>query len=372
MITENKRVRFCENNYVDANSILDFSSEMTDFPFSNSYTDERSKVWKPSGYFKITSSNNKIYFNDGLSDQEVTITIGEYATPQLLASEIQTRLNDVMVGFTVSYGANFKFVISNTSEVTLKLSITTNSIAETLGYTSQVDSFAYTFYADVISVHTSEWATFDLGYEASVDFVAMVGNVDEIFTLSSTAQVVLYGNNVLDFDTPAFTKQLTRFDGGIMNFIDDADSSYRYWKIEIIDPTNVNGNQCFSISNLYLGDYQTLQSRNLENGFTVSFEDKSKTYEAESGSKFFDKKAKFKKFDGMSLGFLDKTDKKMFDTMFQKLGISTPFYISIDPTGCFTDELDELTKLARFSSSPSYQHIIRDIFSIKISIEECV
>jgi len=123
---------------------------------------------------------------------------------------------------------------------------------------------------------------------------------------------------------------------------------------------------------LYLGDYQTLESRNLENGFTQTFMDKSTKYESESGALFFDKKPKFKSFDDISLGYLDKTDKKMFNTMFQKLGVSSPFYISLDPTGCFTDDLDELTKFVVFNSEPQYKHVIRDIFSISTSFKECV
>lgn len=371
MITDNKRVRFCENNFIDSSIVMDFSSELAEFPFSNSYLSERTKLWKPSGYFKIENSNSFIHINDG-SNKNVQITVGEYQSPTLLASEIQTKLNSISSGFTVEFTTSFKFKISRTSSFTFRVDNVLNSIAQTIGFVSLVDYVGSSLTAERISNHTSEWATFDFGYAASVDFVAIIGPVDEIFTISPTAEVKIYANNINDFTSPAFTKTLTRYDAGIINFIDDYDSSFRYWKIEIKDANNINGPQCFSIGNIYIGDYQTLESRNLENGFTQTFGDKSEKYEAESGALFFDKRQKIKSFEGISLGYLNKTDKKMFDSMFQKLGLSESFYVSLDPTGCFTDDLDELTRFVRFNSEPQYRHIVRDIFSISTSFSECV
>lgn len=371
MITTNKRLRFCENNFIDSVSVMDYSSQLTAFPFSNCYLEERTKIWKPSGYFNITATTCKLYINDG-SDKTATIAVAEYTTPDLLATEIQTQLNAVSSGFTVTFETTFKFKIARTSSFTLKLSTTTDSIASTIGFTSLVDVTGTSATASVIAIHTSEWATFDLGTAKSVDFIAIIGPVDEIFSLSSTATITAKANSINDFATPAYTKTLTRYDGGVMNFIDDVDSSYRYWKIEIVDKTNILGPQCFSIGNIYLGDYQTLSSRNLENGFNYVFKDRSIKQESESGALFFDKKPKYASLEGVSLGYIEHDDRIMFNTMFQKLGVSTPFYVSLDPTGCFTDDLDELTKFVVFDSEPNFRHIMRDIFSISISMRECV
>lgn len=371
MITENKRIRFCENNFLTSATVLDFSSEVAEFPFSNLYKDERTKVWKPSGYFLISATNCKLYINDG-SDKTASIALGEYASPDLLATAIQTALNAVSSGFTVTYTTAFKFSIAKGTSFTLRLNTSTNSIAHTIGFNSVININGTSAISDVIAIHTSEWITLDLGFAASVNFIAMIGPIDEIFSLSEFATIKAYGNNINDFSAPAFTKTLTRMNGGVMNFIDDADSNFRYWKIEIIDTDNLNGPRCFSFGNVYLGDYQTLTSRNIENGFSMTLEDKSIKTESESGVLFFDKKPKTKRLDGMSLGYISKEDKKTFLEMFQKLGLTTPFYISLDPTGCFTDDLDELTMFCRFDSEHQLRHIIRDIFSISISAREAV
>lgn len=370
MITENKRIRFCENNFIDSNTILNYSSQDSNFPFSNICNDERSKVWKPTGYFEITSSNNKLYINDG-SNKTITIAANEYTTGALLAADIESFLNLSSSGWHVSY-SNSRFTVTNDFSYTIRFSVLTNSIARTLGFTGSVDLVCASLTSDVNVIHTSEYCIFDLGFAASVDFIAILGNVDEIFPLSNSAIITAYGNNINDFDSPAFTKTLTRYDGGVFNFIDDTDANYRYWKIKIVDPQNTLGSPGLSFSNIYLGDYQTLESRNLENGFSITFNDKSTKYESESGALFFDKKPKFKTIEGTNLGFLSRADRKMFDSMFQKLGLSTPFYVSIDPQMQFTDDLDELTKFVVFNSEPNYRHIIRDIFSIAVSFRECV
>lgn len=371
MITGNKRIRFCENNFVESSTVTGFSSELASFPFSNLYLDERTKLWKPSGCFEISGINNKLHINDG-ADKTATISVGKYATPNSLATEIQTQLNTVSSGFTVTYESTYKFKIARGSSFTLRLSVLTDSIAPSMGFNSVIDITGLSALADSVAIHTSEWVTFDLGFAASVDFIAMIGPIDEIFTLSPTASIKAYANNINDFSAPALVKTLTRLDGGVMNFIDDADSSFRYWKIEIIDKDNYRGPQCFAIGNLYLGDYQTLTSRNLENGFTIEYQDNSIKTEAESGALFFDKKPKTRNFGGMSLGYLSREDKKTFTDLFQKLGLSTPFYISLDPTGCFSDNLDELTIYCRFDSEPQARHVIRDVFSISISATEVV
>ena len=50
MITNNPRIRFCENNFINALTLNSFSSEVSGFPASNSFNSERSKIWKPSGF----------------------------------------------------------------------------------------------------------------------------------------------------------------------------------------------------------------------------------------------------------------------------------------------------------------------------------
>lgn len=370
MITSNKRIRFCDNNFITETNILTYSSSNASFPYTNCAKQERTKLWKTTGQFEITAANNKIYINDG-ADKIVTLDVGTYLTPVALATHIEAKLDAASGGYTVLYGTDFKFTISRTSSFTLRLSQTTNSVATTLGVTSTIDVTGTSFTANVVAIHTSEFLTFDFGYAASVDFASIIGPIDEVFSLSSTAIVTIKGNNINDFSSPAFTKTIPILDSGAMCFIDDSDSAFRYWELEIIDTTNNNG-PALSIGHVYLGDYRTLTSRNLENGFTMDYVDNSKSTEGETGILYFDKKPKYKTFSSMTLGYLERDDRKKIMAMFESLGVSNCLYISLDPTGCFSDSLDEFTAYCFFSKEPSFRHIIRDIFSVSVEFREAI
>lgn len=370
MITRNKRIRFCDNNFITESNIIDYSSSDIFFPYTNCAKQERTKLWKPTGNFEITTANNKLYINDG-ADKIVTIPAGQYESPSILAQQIQTQLNTVSSDFTVTYSASFKFVISRSSAFILSLSNTTNSIGPTIGFTSTLDIIGTTATANVVSIHTSEYLLFDFGYSRSVDFASIIGPIDEVFSLSSTAVVTIKGDNINDFSSPAFTKTIPILDSGAMCFIDDADSAFRYWKLEIVDSTNNNG-PALSIGHIYLGDYRTLTSRNLENGFTMDYVDNSKSTEGETGILYFDQKPKYKTFSSMTLGYLERDDRKQIMAMFEALGLSNCLYVSLDPTGCFSDSLDEFTAYCLFSKEPSFRHIIRDIFSVSVEFREAV
>ena len=60
------QIRFCDNNLAELISAsIDYSSQLTAFPFSNAINKFRSKTWKPSGNFTIDSTNKYLYINDG-------------------------------------------------------------------------------------------------------------------------------------------------------------------------------------------------------------------------------------------------------------------------------------------------------------------
>ena len=79
MTTRNCRIRFMDNNYAMKPTITtSYSSQLSStYAFSNSLDEFRSKVWRTAGFFEITSSNNKLYINDG-SNKTATITAQNY------------------------------------------------------------------------------------------------------------------------------------------------------------------------------------------------------------------------------------------------------------------------------------------------------
>ena len=93
--------------------------------------------------YTIRNSNRTIFWNDGV-DRQANISKAQY-DGTTLASAVQTALNSVGSGYTVSYNEDtLKITISNASAFVLKTGTTTNSIWTTLGFNTGTDSSSAT------------------------------------------------------------------------------------------------------------------------------------------------------------------------------------------------------------------------------------
>lgn len=368
--------RLMENNLAEViTASADYSSQQASFPFSNAINRFRSKQWKASGRFELTSTNNLIYINDG-TDKTITLTTGDYTTPALMATHIQTKLNASSSNWTVSYDSSstFKFTIAHTGSATLRLSQTTNSAWDTLGYTTTLDLVGTSFIANEQRNHTSEGVIFDLGYAGEVTFFAAIGTLDETFSISDSATIKLYANNVLDWSSPPLDVTLSRSNTGIYKFLDltITDTNYRFWKLDIVDKFNPLGpSECVVISHVYLGDHVEL-SHNISKGFRKKIIDPSIKSESENGALYFDSKTKYCQFENCNFGYLDKDDITTIEEIFYRIGRSNPLYISIDPSLIISNSTEELTKYVVFDSEPSFDHVIRDLYNYNVSFRELV
>lgn len=376
MITTNNRIRFCENNFARLISAsIDFSSELAAFPFTNCINPFRSRSWKPSGCFIITAgSNDKIYINDG-SNKTITLTAGEYDTPTLLASHIQTKLNASSTNWVVAYNTlsgDYSFKITHTGSATLRLTQTTEAVWDTIGFTTLSDLVGTSFLADQQRNHTEEYAVFDLGYNASISFFAMIGSLDEVFTISNNATITLMGSNLNQWNAPPYTTSIPISDKGAMKFLNDEDTAYRFWKVIIQDKQNPEGPEGISIGVLYLGDYVTLDNTNYSIGFDNSDVDPSSVAISESGVLHYDAKTKYSAISGGGVDVLFRSDKDRLKAMFEYLGLTTPFFVSIDPLLLTTSTIEELTKYVVFASEPKFTHIINDLYSVSLDFREVI
>lgn len=379
MSTRNKRIRFMTNNFAELISAsISVSSALSAFPISNAINKFRSRVFKFSGRFTISSTTNKLYINDG-APKTISLTAGEYTTPALLATHIQTQLNATSSGWTVTYdsvGETFRFIIANTGSVTLRLSTTTDAVWTTIGYTTSLDIVGTSFTADRQRNHyPNETITMDMGFNATMTFLGLIGPLNEVFSINEGATVKLLGSNLNQWTTPPLSITLDVTDKGILRHLDDqTDTAYRFWRIELDDTASPNpaGPEGVSIGNLYLGDYITLSNRNVGIGFDKGDVDKSDVEESTSGVLHFDRKTKYQTISGASIGLLDKADKDTLSAMYEKLGNTTPFYVSLDPTLAVTDELTELTLYVVFPVEPRLIHIIAETYSMSLSFRELV
>lgn len=371
----NCRIRFMDNNLAELTSgSINYSSELAAFPGSNTINKFRSKVWKPSGYFLITAnSNDKIYINDG-SNKTVTISAGEY-TPADLATEIQTQLNSSSSGWTFDYdntAGEYKFRFAHGSAHTLRFSQTTEAAWSDLGFVLSSDETISTERkADEQRNHMYEYITYDLGYNAKIEFFAVISPLDEEFSISEHATIKIQANNLNDFSSPPLDVTLSRTGSGIFYFFDEiADSGFRFWKFYFEDKYNTNGPEGFSLSYVYLGDYTTLTTTNLQSGFIKTIQDPSLSTESEGGAIYFDRKTKFVRISNGQIALLDTAGRDALEQLFFDFGTTTPFFISLDPRNSVSSTLPDFTKYVVFENSPVFTHVKAQYFNMNLSFRE--
>ena len=188
-MSENFRVRFMANNLAGLTlNDVQFSSELSGFPGTNAFNEFRSSLWKTSGHFLITlDSNDKIYINDG-SDKTATITAGSYTSATDLCVAMATALNAVSSNWSCTYdtfGGTYKFTISRSSAAVLRLSVTSESIWDTIGFTSTINTASLTSHvANEQRNHTNEFITLDFGYLTPVTFIGIISDA-AVFKLSA-------------------------------------------------------------------------------------------------------------------------------------------------------------------------------------------
>ena len=359
------RIRFANNNFLETN--LTYSSQLSSSFPASSVTSSRSRLWKTGGNFEVTSTTNKLYINDG-TDKTITLTVASY-TYSTLAAHIQTQLNASSSNWTVTYNTTTcKFVIARSSGTKiLRLSVTTDTAWDMLGYTQSLDQDVYT--PDEARIHTSEWLKCDMQAGQEATFMALLGEVNSKFSLSTNAVVKFQANNLDDWSSPAINQTVAVEKGAVMAFT-TSPSSYRYWRILITDRENPLGPTGLTFSHAYIGDYTTVTNTNIASGFSKSFVDPSESQESEAGALYFEERPRYMTIESAQIQLITNTERDELEQLFFDLGVRTPFYVSIDPELQVSTSLYDMTRLMIMTAAPSFDHVFRGYWNINFSMRE--
>lgn len=370
MPDRNYRIRFADNNFAPAGTVT-VSSSATGYPASNLTDSYRFRQWRPKGNFTVSSSNKKIYINDG-SDKTITLTEANYAGGAALAAHIQTQLNASSSAWTVTYSTTtWKFTFAHTGSATLRFSVTTDASWDMLGFTGAVDDTDTSWVADEQRNHTDEWITVDLGSARESTFFALLGPLGETFGISSGATRQLMLNTTSTFTAPSVTQTIDHDETGLMRWLDDlADTTYRYVRFRFVDRTNAAGPESFKFGHFYIGDHTTIERRNVASGFEKRMIDPVDVEESVNGALWFATATKYLVFDQVAIGYMDATDRLALEQTFYDLGRSTPFYVSFDPTLIASETVQELTRYVVFQDEPIFTHVKHEVYSVRMSFRE--
>lgn len=366
----NYRTRFGYYNYSNASN--QYSSETIGFEGTNLLTPHRSLCWVTAGNFEITTANQKIYINDG-SDKTVDVPTGSYSGGSALASAITSALNTSSSQWTVSYNSSTdEFEVIRSVSGTLRFSQQTNAIWDTIGFVGVIDSTNTAFYADEPRLHTSEWVVVDAGAVLPVKMFCIVSEIDLPFSISTTATVYLHGNNSDSWAAPAFSMAGDVTERGIFwNISEDTFSSYRFWKFEFVDRTNLNGPN-FALGHMFIGDILNFETTNVAKGFTRTIIDPSIAQISESGTVYYDIRTPYESFNSLTVQNATSEERQMVKDMFDVNGVHTPFFVSLDPFLQFSDETDEYTRYVQFETPPMATHKFIDYYDITMSLREAI
>ncbi|MEM5807964.1 MAG: hypothetical protein QW818_02425 [Candidatus Aenigmatarchaeota archaeon] len=370
-------VRFFDKNYADIKILAndDVSSEQPAFPVSNAYnTLRRSKVWRSDGWYKVTSSNNKIVFRETISvNLTATIAVGEYSRSAFM-NAVKAALEAVGDSiYTVTFNSFHKFVISSDGSggggiFELRFDHVTSTAEDLLGF----DSIAYTgflsYTADSIRIHSHEWILWDLGVDSNPEAFVLIDARNKPISLSPTAEVRLQGNHTNAWTSPVYEETLSYDDRLLHLFKKDglASVSLRYWRVVFIDQ---NPNGFIQVGSFFLGKtYSTIRG-SAQFPFEVSNVDRTETLYSEGGQTFSEIKPKTAKFR-LDYKYMTIEEKEYLQDFFERVGTGLPFFISFDTEEMFGGKRAEHIRYVKFSSEPTFELVRPKIWNAVFEFEE--
>jgi hypothetical protein len=368
--------RILESNYVfqdDCNIIA--SSENTNFPTDNLRKPFRSKVWRSSGSFKITSSNNKIDFKESGGGVELTASIGVgiYTTAELedtIKAQLDNAGNET---YTVSYSqaTGMWTIATSGSYLSLLFSSGTNnanSFATVIGFngTDQTGSLSYT--GVEAAIHTEEGLVFDLSVTTQIDSFAIVFDVLSGIKLSSTASLYLQASQTNHWDAPPVDVSLTiDHDIGVVTHFFTATQSYRYWRLKIVDPHNTY--LYVEVPKVFLAK-STQLSQTPSMGFRNSMDDTSVRTSTQYGHDYYDVYPLRRTIE-FNFEYLEETDVLELERIYRRVGTSIPIAVALDPLE-ETYSKDRMFIYGRIRGAHTQLQRFYKYFDVPLTIEECI
>lgn len=365
-------------NYIET-ATQTYSSQNTVSPASNLLpTVRRSKVWRSDGYWEIISGNRTIIFREAVGvNLTATIATGNYQTDASFLAAIKTALEAAGAAtYTVTRDSTTK-KIKITSALdggaTIFQLITTNAsftAATILGFSTASDrTGAATYTADNLKIHMSEWIKWDCGVAVNPKVFALIGLRNTALKLSQNATIKLQGSTTDSWTSPEYESTLTYNEFGVAITSTNGlhASALRYWRLYLQDTQNAFG--YLEISKIYLGDYITTTRGAAQFPLRTTLVDYGERVISKAGSTFNDQVALTELID-IAWAFLTKSEKEMFEDFMRDVGLGKSWFIIIDPSEAFSNDLERQLRLVKFESGASFTLNTPDNFSIDWTLRE--
>ncbi len=358
---------------------LTYSSQLAATPVTNILDGvRRSKVYRSAGYWLITSANKGIVLQTAAGvNQTVNIAEGAYTTDATFLAAVDTALTSETSGaaFTVTRDTTtnkIKITSDGAGGTLLRLMCTNASFtsAAILGFSTAADrTGALTYTADTLKLHTVEFFEFDLGSDFNPKAFFLIGLRNTDIKLSEDATITLKGNTTDVWTSPIYSNVLTYNSNsiGVFNSSGLAASACRYWRLEIIDASNVNG--YIEISNIFLGDAIVPTQGAVQFPLKTRINDLSRLSFGRSGNTFSDTIQVSQELT-LNWNFLSISEKESLEELVNFVGVNTPFFVCMDPNQVFSSDLQLQVFYVRFMSATEFSLITPGKFSTDWQLRE--
>lgn len=187
--------------------------------------------------------------------------------------------------------------------------------------------------------------------------------------LSELAEIIIYGSDDGNWDTPQSTTVISWNEFLITKFSDTSFGNHRFHMLHIKDLNNTDN--YIELGNIFLGDSIDFTSTDLNLGWGDETVDDSEREESDGGEAWFDEKAQKEAFD-FQLIYMSQPERNNLKQMYKDVGKHKPFYISLDPEQKISDSDAELAIFCRFVSELKFTNPFYRIYNTTLRILEVV
>lgn len=376
-------LRIYWDNFIDIDLLAhsDVSSQQAAFPVTNAYNAQRrGKVWRSSGFFKFTASNNQIVLREtsGGPDLIAQISIDEYSSITLACAAIKSALDAIGAStYTVtnSSATGFKFqIVSNgvggSGVFHLMLTDSDFSAASILGFSTASDltGASLTRLSDYLTISSEEFIEWDLGIESNPKGFALIGPRNSPLKLSPGGTYTLQGNHTSNWSMPAYETELTYNDNAL--YISDeeglAEDYYRFWRVKIADQ---NPFGYVEVGAFMLGDFFAPVRGRAQYGLDIDLVDHTQTLFSEGGQSYADIKPKTANYS-ISWRGLKKEAVEEIENQFAVYGTGIPFFVGLDTVPAFSSSSQRRLLFCKFAQEPRFTLISPNNFECSMLLRE--
>lgn len=349
------------------------STSNVNFPVANIKHQHRSKQWRSNaaGNFIISTKNKIDFTEDGSTQLTATVTAGKYSATTLAlaiaASMEAVGAESYNVTFSQTTGLwtiaseGETFTLLNSSGTNAANSLLTNTLGFSLGDLTEETEYT----GPNIAIHTSEFITFDLRTIEEIDSIVLLWPKEEGIRLSESAVVKIQANALNTWGNPAFESTITlNRDFQLAEMFLEEPETYRYWRVEIIDPKNAY--LYVNLGVVMLGQHENVE--NPSNGFVYTLVDQSMVRRNDYGHEFVDE---YPLRAELSINFdlLDVEAVEALEKVFRYCGNRKPVYISLDHDESVFSA-GHFSIYGKLPASHTANHIIYNLFNTSTVISE--